>query len=404
MSADLDARAGRIERSMRLPRPQSAHTDVDVFHSARHFHLIRVSLTPTRTGISASAGMNARRALADRLATAGVTIQGRPAIAFASLRSCPDWLNYDDYEGLTRAALNPIPKQLMVSHPDILAFLNETGVPFLSLQEALINVNSFAVSELGAAQMVAKVVKQYRFDLSPERAAALSSLRLWFTREGPCSAQELHSTSNLSDRFLAVVQELTEAADLAVLFRKLGIHNELQLTAAPKDTVSPETQPDKTRTSTDHMNARKVAPVAFSKFQRWRSAEQNAAEYLRLLDGVQEVTDVSRANLGYDLEVILEGGGRLQIEVKSVSYLGEPFRLTNNEYTTAHQFGDSYCLALVVNSDSFEVSLIRNPLHVLDLHKQCERWAWFCDEYKETLQPPRQLIQRLGVDMREHYE
>ena len=128
------------------------------------------------------------------------------------------------------------------------------------------------------------------------------------------------------------------------------------------------------------------------QIQQWRSAEQNAEEYLRALKGVTAVTDMSRGNLGYDLEVVLESGERIYVEVKSVKSLSEPFRLTNNEYTCAHQYKSAYAIAIVFNSQPFQLSLIFNPIETLILHTQCERWSWRCEEYQALLKPPDSML------------
>ena len=119
--------------------------------------------------------------------------------------------------------------------------------------------------------------------------------------------------------------------------------------------------------------------------KKWRSAEKNALEYLNALDGVLAVSDVTAANMGYDLEVRLKSGTTIYIEVKSVSSFNEPFKITNNEYSSAHNFGDKYCLALVINDEPFQIKLVPDPINNLSFQKQVERWSWLCENYSHNL-------------------
>lgn len=123
----------------------------------------------------------------------------------------------------------------------------------------------------------------------------------------------------------------------------------------------------------------------YPNIQKWRSTEVNLAEYLRYFDFVYEVKDVSVSNLGYDLEVKLKNGEKIYIEVKSMISFSQPFKITNNEYTCAHNYGDKYYIALVINDDNFEVKFIQNPIETLHFEKKCEQWSWFCEEYKINL-------------------
>ena len=91
------------------------------------------------------------------------------------------------------------------------------------------------------------------------------------------------------------------------------------------------------------------------------------------------------SNLGYDLEVKLKNGEKIYIEVKSMISFSQPFKITNNEYSCAHNYGDKYYIALVINDDNFEVKFIQNPIETLHFEKKCEQWSWFCEEYKTNL-------------------
>ena len=126
--------------------------------------------------------------------------------------------------------------------------------------------------------------------------------------------------------------------------------------------------------------------------KKWRSAEQNAAEYLKSLKVVLSVKDVTQANLGYDLEVLLLSGRRIYVEIKSVSSFSEPFKISNNEYSSAHNYDNDYFIAVVINDEPFMIRFISNPIKALSFEKKCERWSWFCEQYASQLVEVNKVI------------
>ena len=91
--------------------------------------------------------------------------------------------------------------------------------------------------------------------------------------------------------------------------------------------------------------------------------------------------------------MMLHNGKRLYIEVKSVNTFSEPFKISNNEYSSAHNYGSDYFIALVINNDDFKIKFVPNPIKSLNFEKKCERWSWFCGEYINELQEINQIIE-----------
>ena len=106
------------------------------------------------------------------------------------------------------------------------------------------------------------------------------------------------------------------------------------------------------------------------------------AAVLELMDNVQSVSDVTSQNLGYDLVAHLDSGDERFYEVKSVNSLGDIFSFSNNEYSTAVEYGKKYYLAVTYqDDDKIEVCFICNPIKSLKFTKRVTRWEWICDEY-----------------------
>ena len=71
---------------------------------------------------------------------------------------------------------------------------------------------------------------------------------------------------------------------------------------------------------------------------KWRSAEQQCIDIEKYFGNT--ATDVSKQNVGYDIESTTPDGCKRYIEVKSITEDGS-FSITNNEYTAAHQYGET---------------------------------------------------------------
>ena len=113
----------------------------------------------------------------------------------------------------------------------------------------------------------------------------------------------------------------------------------------------------------------------------WQTAEQLCVE-LEKERGYQ-ATDVSLKNLGYD--VISESMGRKRyIEVKSVFHIGDPITLTNNEYSTAHQYGDQYYLCIISQEVPPKALYVQDPLNYGALEKRVRMWEWVYTDYKDN--------------------
>jgi len=127
----------------------------------------------------------------------------------------------------------------------------------------------------------------------------------------------------------------------------------------------------------------KFTKETFSKrlsLKRWRSAEQQV--FLLLQGKGWDVEDVSRQNIGYDIEGKTLQGREVYIEVKSIDYPGQSFIMTSNEEAVARQKGDAYYLALVYQTnDWLEVAFIEDPVSQLALTRQCRNWVWECTSY-----------------------
>lgn len=305
---------------------------------------------------------------------------------FTSIRTKPEWLNYEDYEKLCFESIVPIPKEMISVYPELFSFLGILNVRTLNLDEAIQRINVAGVSVIGAAQVFDKIIKQYRYDLSTDKIEKLKELDIFPVNDVSVKATEIKNASVIHNEFMAYLRNNSDGADIAMVLKKMGIELERELVTN-----------NQTGKLFNYLIERKQDTL-FTAFKneptikKWRSAEQNAAEYLRSLTIVLSVKDVTQANLGYDLEVMLSNGKRLYIEVKSVSSFSEPFKISNNEYTSAHSYGNDYYIAIVINDDAFIIKFVPNPLKALSFEKKCERWSWYCEQYVSDLQETNEVF------------
>lgn len=111
---------------------------------------------------------------------------------------------------------------------------------------------------------------------------------------------------------------------------------------------------------------------------KWKSAEQICCEIENKLGN--DVQNVSKQNLGYDLISVTKEGKKRYIEVKSGK---DSFTLTNNEYSSANLLAEEYYICLINQTGSeIKAIYINNPIKNLKIEKRVKQWEWFCDEIK----------------------
>lgn len=302
-------------------------------------------------------------------------LQSSTVLNLSEFRLCPKWLPYEDYELLSNSNFNKLSKNIISFFPECVSFLENLGVPTLTLKETLKLINSVQISKVAIAQILSKLITQYHFDMTPENINFIKSLKIFPIKKkvGFFQISEFSILSEIDNKCLNIIYKSIDLSDITTFFEKLGIK-------IPNDNLY---EIDSVDRSVSEIQSDSSIFVGSPKIQRWRSGEQNLAEYLRCLKNVDKVLDVAIANLGYDIQVQFDNGRQAYIEVKNVSYFGEPIKMTNNEYTTAHTYQSDYYLALVVNTADFQVRFIPNPILNIQLNKQCEKWSWVSMDLKD---------------------
>ncbi|MFH1701949.1 MAG: DUF3883 domain-containing protein [Nitrospirota bacterium] len=333
------------------------------------------------------------KAISNKLAKKTLKNYNGKSIKFSSIRLRPDWLNYEDYERLCHSDLAHLSKDLVNQYPELPLFLEQLGIKKLYLEETLQKVNSTKLSTTGAGQIGVKIINQYRYDLTEENVKKIKNLKIFPRKGNLMSAQEITSFDEVNKDFTDYILNNVDKHDVKPFFSKLNIPVELKNDHDPSTfSIGTGGNPQNIENQTPEQTKVKSLFRITPKIQKWRSAEKNALEYFKSLTGVVSATDVSNANMGYDLEVLLADGKKIYVEIKSVSSFSEPIKITNNEYSSAHSYGNAYWLAIVINDESFQIRLIPDPIKTLTFQKQIERWSWLCDSYRNELQKLEDLF------------
>ena len=122
---------------------------------------------------------------------------------------------------------------------------------------------------------------------------------------------------------------------------------------------------------------------------KWRDVERVAVLIMEKLN--YKAIDVSKKNLGYDLEVTNSKGETKFVEVKKINKIDDDFLITDNEMLIARQKGISYFLLLIVqNGEALPThySLINypHPMLIEKVERRAMKYENFCSGYKANYQ------------------
>lgn len=302
---------------------------------------------------------------------------------FSKIKLSPNWLNTGDY-----AKINPQTIAFECSEVTGLdSTLKYLGSKTDDLEKIISKLSDVEFSVIGYAQLATAGMKSF---LMNRKINAFDKIPLFVSDSKLCSLSEIESSGKkIDDSFVQLLADNGMLLnEIAIFLEQQGLKslrsrqfaNEEPKLASPGNEV-PESESSSVADWFNRVSASKPAVASDVNIQRWRSAEENA---LAALNGSGFwLRDVSTQNVGYDLEGTDPNGNEICIEVKSIDFIGQKFRMTNNEFATAQYKQDSYYLAIVRQTkDSLEISMIKNPIRNLNMNRQCVQWVWECSGYE----------------------
>ena len=311
----------------------------------------------------------------------------------SSLKFAPSWLNAEDFAKIMVASNLPYvaPECSEVSGlVDLLKYLGNKPEDVGSL---IIEVSRAEISVLGYAQLITAGIKEV---LMNHRVASLTTTALIMSNGALCSLKQINDEEGeIEESFVQLmIDNGVSENDISQFLKKSGLSNinNIQFSDEEDEDFSCGDEDDdvfdddksdiSTSVSQWFDNASSSKPIVNNDgVQKWRSAEENTLAVLNA-NGFR-LKDVSKQNLGFDLEGSAPDGKNIYIEVKSIDYVGQKFRMTNNEFAAAQYKPNNYYIALVCqNRDSLEISLIKDPVNRLNMTRQVVQWVWECSDYE----------------------
>jgi hypothetical protein len=285
----------------------------------------------------------------------------------------PQWLNAIDFSKLAEAAgLKAVPRDLEPVE-GLASFLKFLGAKEATLEDVSPGLTTVAPSIGGAAEVTAHLAhlhatKQIATDkIDPE-------WKLWPVDEVPLSLTDAKRQGKpLANNFTDLITEKSAGGtELPRMIEALADPSTAAKLVPNKPLVSASPLPQ--------ASSQAPSPSQRISLKRWRGAEEQVLSLLQAWGW--KVEDVSRQNIGYDIEGRTPEDEDAFVEVKSIDYPGQAFTLTSNEEAVARQKGAAYRLVLVWQAnDHLEAAFIRDPATVLKLTRQCRQWVWECATY-----------------------
>ena len=303
----------------------------------------------------------------------------------SNVRLAPSWLNAEDFSKIMSASNLPYIAPECSDVPglsDLLKFLGNKPEDVGSL---IVKADNAQISVLGCAQILTAGMKEA---LMNHRLPSLTTTALVMSNGGLCSLKEINDEEGeIDESFIKLMEDNGMSKnDISQFLKKIGLSNinDLLFDGEDDDLYDDDDKSDNPTSVSQWFNdasSSLKSVVNNEGVQKWRSAEENTLAALNA-NGFR-LKDVSKQNLGFDLEGSDPNGKNIYIEVKSIDYVGQKFRMTNNEFAAAQYKPSNYCIALVFqNKDTLEISLIKDPINRLNLTRQVVQWVWECSDYE----------------------
>lgn len=304
---------------------------------------------------------------------------------FENLLLAPNWLNSKDYNAIVKSETNQIIDTSILSIDGLISFLKFLGAKENSFEIIQKKINSSQISMLGCVQISKNIFTSIISTKNDNFIISIKDLKILFNDKKRVSFKEIEKDNlTIDNSFITLLIEngLTEF-DVKQVIKKVIPNYKSELFTSKKVDLL-EILPQKENINNiDWYNNPIEQSTEKVKYglKRWRSAEEMTLEILNL-NGFN-LQDVSKQNIGYDLDGFDPKGEEIHIEVKSITLPGQKFKLTNNEIGVAQEKQKRFCIAIVRQTDDFfEIAMIPDPIKNLVLNRQCVQWIWECSEYE----------------------
>jgi hypothetical protein len=304
---------------------------------------------------------------------------------FENLFLPPNWINSKDYNTIVKSNENLVIDTNFLDIEGFVPFLKFLGAKEASFESIKNKINDSDISTLGCVQLFKYVFSALLSNSNDNFILSVIDLKIAIFNKKRFSFKEILSENLLiEDAFISLLIEngLTEF-DIKQGFKKIlpNYNTNLFFDKNGNESKIGENN-NAVTTSNDWYNSNQISNDKIKyAIKKWRTAEEITLEILNL-NGFK-LHDVSKQNIGYDLDGYDPNGKEIYIEVKSITLPGQKFKLTNNEIGVAQESPEKFYVAVVRQTDNFfEIAMISDPINKLNLNRQCVQWIWECSEYE----------------------
>lgn len=300
----------------------------------------------------------------------------------------PSWLNTIDFQKICESAkitVAPCSVNEIDEAVRFMRFLEAKEVKLRDISSSFINIK---ISNQGCVEIVSEIIRLHETKQITTMEIDIE-WPIFISNGNTISISHLKERNlTLDSSFIDLVSERTSGLGglsrliKAIAGSEMGDKLIPQLTNSPQNTQQNIPSKKEFLHSINDFSIQKPHEKKNKNLslKKWRGAEEQVRNIFESYGWI--ATDVSRQNIGYDIECKNHAGEKIYVEVKLVETPSQSFTMTSNEEAVARQKNESYILAIVRQErDTIEINFIPDPVKNLEFTRQCRQWVWECSSY-----------------------
>ena len=304
----------------------------------------------------------------------------------------PIWLSDDDLDLLNIKDKYIIKRELLEKIDGLEKIFSVFKIKQIDITDFLNEISSKKFSHYTRINILKNLIEKYEFNMPNEIKEIIKKGYLFKDKQNNIiTLENVNTIDDIDENFISeLISIVNNIQRVEHFFIKFGIKFNSSNNSGFDNSIDNKAVNSVFNNVDKNFNTIQQNNISnmhiFSKknvIPKWRSVEENVKLVLEEDKDILEVIDVSKRNIGYDLEAIYKDGTKRYYEVKSVNDLGDMFVMTNNELLTASQHPKQYYLCVVKQTDKkIEMCIINDPANTLTLEKRARVWEYICESYE----------------------
>lgn len=278
----------------------------------------------------------------------------------------PLWLSDNDLNLIATHDIFIIKRNIIENLDGLLILLEQFGIKQLDINYLLQESIKQEFSLPTRINIIKNIIIKYEYNMPSDIKNMLLKANLFESKNNIIKLSDIKNINDIDENMISQLDEIIgDMKKIDHFLQKFNI--------CFKESI-------KTINQTSNLEIKSYSKKNVIK--KWRSIEENARLLLEESNDVIKVIDVSKRNIGFDLEVTYKDGNKKFFEIKSVNSFGDLISITNNEYLTAIKNPSEYNLMIVRQTDTkIEALIINDPIGTLEIEKRIKSFEWVCDSY-----------------------